>query len=71
MQIDGGHLHISGEGLLLGEGAGFVVCAARIQQWTVSARVSTEVGTVPGKITIYGWVLAGDDHGRMVPSGLL
>jgi hypothetical protein len=59
VQIDGGHLHISGEGLLLGEGAGFVVCAARIQQWTVSARVSTEGGTVHCWITIYGWGASG------------
>lgn len=22
------------------------------------------------KITIYGWVLTGDDHGRMMPSGV-
>ena len=42
VQIDGRHLHISGEGLV-GEGTGFVIYAAYIQQWDDGTPMSKEV----------------------------
>ena len=41
VQIDGRHLHISGEGL--GEDAGFVIYAASIHQWDDGTPMSGEV----------------------------
>ena len=58
VQVDGRHLHISGEGL--GEDAGFVIYAACIRQWDDGTPMSDEVkiavlGQVVGEAARRGW----------------